>query len=105
VGAVCEVQKVRKVKEAEKDGDVDGRNIVIRIPAALVPCVVPKGSIAIDGVSLTVAAVDGDRATIALVPHTLTHTTLGQLRQNARVNLETDVLVRALVWRKDAGVS
>ena len=51
-----------------------------------------KGSIAIDGVSLTVAHVDAETFSIALIPATLKQTTLGTLREGASVNLETDIL-------------
>jgi riboflavin synthase len=56
--------------------------------------VVEKGSIAIDGVSLTVAAVDDRGFAVALIPHTLEVTTLGSLSRGAKVNLETDVLAK-----------
>jgi riboflavin synthase len=52
----------------------------------------PKGSVAVDGVSLTVAEVHADRLVVALVPHTLERTTLGALREGDRVNLEADLL-------------
>lgn len=58
--------------------------------------VVPKGSIAIDGVSLTVAEVHEDKIKIAVIPHTLKHTTLGSLKKGDRVNIETDVMMRAI---------
>ncbi|MGH2675177.1 MAG: riboflavin synthase, partial [Actinomycetota bacterium] len=56
--------------------------------------VVEKGSVAVDGVSLTVASVSEDAFTVALVPHTLEVTTLGKLSQGDRVNLEVDVLAK-----------
>lgn len=60
-------------------------------------CVIPKGSIAIDGVSLTIAAVDGERFSVALIPTTLERTTLGSLRVSDKVNIETDILARTVV--------
>ncbi|QIA27328.1 3,4-dihydroxy-2-butanone-4-phosphate synthase [Thermaerobacter sp. PB12/4term] len=66
----------------------------IEAPADLVPFVAPKGSITVDGVSLTVVEVRGRRFTVALVPHTLEHTTLGRHRPGDRVNLEVDWLAR-----------
>jgi riboflavin synthase len=56
--------------------------------------VVEKGSIAVDGVSLTVAAVDEDGFAVALIPHTLEVTTLGTLERGKRVNLEADILAK-----------
>lgn len=70
--------------------------LTLAIPPPLLPCVIHKGSIAIDGVSLTVAAVTDDRCTVALIPHTLAITTLGHLRLGDGVNIETDVFLRAL---------
>jgi riboflavin synthase len=58
---------------------------------------IPKGSIAIDGVSLTIARVEGDTFEVALIPTTLERTTLGQRREGDRVNIETDIVARTLV--------
>ncbi|MDP7009457.1 MAG: riboflavin synthase [Phycisphaerales bacterium] len=59
--------------------------------------VIPKGSITIDGVSLTIASVQDDSFDVALVPTTLTETTLGSLQVGMRVNIETDILARTIV--------
>jgi riboflavin synthase len=56
--------------------------------------IVPKGSITFDGVSLTVASIDGDCISVALIPHTLENTTLEGLEKGDRVNIETDILAR-----------
>jgi riboflavin synthase len=53
-----------------------------------------KGSIAVDGVSLTLVQVEADRFSVALIPHTLAHTTLGRLQVGNPVNLETDLLAK-----------
>jgi len=55
---------------------------------------VHKGSIAIDGISLTIAALDGDVLGVTIIPHTYAHTTLGSRRVGERVNLEVDVLAK-----------
>lgn len=68
--------------------------IAFALPAALQPLVVEKGSIAVDGVSLTVSAVEPGRFEVALIPHTLEVTTLGAARAGTPVNLETDVLAK-----------
>lgn len=68
--------------------------LAIRLPKDLVPFVVVKGSIALDGVSLTVADVQDDLVTVALIPHTLANTTLGSAKEGDRVNIETDILLR-----------
>lgn len=68
--------------------------LIVECPPELMPRIVPKGSIAISGVSLTVAGVEGSRCILALIPHTLEHTTLGRLAKGDRVNIETDVMMR-----------
>ena len=67
-----------------------------RAPAALAPYLVEKGSIAIDGVSLTVFSCRGPRFTVALIPHTLRATTLGAHRPGERVNVEADMLLKQI---------
>lgn len=73
-----------------------GANLVlgVRTPAALLRYIVEKGSIAAAGVSLTVNAVDGDGFSVAIIPHTRDHTTLGDLVLGDRVNLEVDILAK-----------
>jgi riboflavin synthase len=83
VGTVTAVQPER-----------DGRRIRIEPPADLLRYVVEKGSIAVDGVSLTVAALDAAGFEIALIPHTLSETTLSSLEPGDFVNLEADVLAK-----------
>jgi riboflavin synthase len=61
-------------------------------PEGIVRYCLEKGSIAVDGVSLTVAALDDDGFEVALIPHTLAVTTLGDLEPGVEVNLEVDVL-------------
>jgi len=70
--------------------------VVIEAPPELARYVARKGSIAVDGVSLTVNAVDGHRFEMNIIPHTLAVTTLAHLRAGARVNLEVDLLARYL---------
>ncbi|HZP40699.1 MAG TPA: riboflavin synthase [Candidatus Binatia bacterium] len=74
----------------------DGAWVAYRFsaPAHLAPYLVEKGSIAVDGVSLTVFDCRGGRFTVALIPHTLAKTTLGKLRPGDAVNLEADVLLK-----------
>jgi riboflavin synthase len=63
-----------------------------RIPPALTRQMASKGSVAVDGVSLTLVAVEQDRFSVALIPHTLEVTTLGRLKEGDPVNIETDLL-------------
>ena len=66
----------------------------VRVPAELDAFLVYKGSIAIDGISLTIAALEGDVLTATIIPHTWRNTTLGGYRPGARVNLECDILAK-----------
>ena len=66
----------------------------IRVPAELDPFLVFKGSIAIDGISLTIAALEGDLLSVTIIPHTWRNTTLGGYRVGARLNLECDILAK-----------
>ena len=72
----------------------DGVRVRIEAPAELLRYCVEKGSITVDGVSLTVAAVDETGFEVALIPHTLAVTTLSELAPGSNVNLETDVLAK-----------
>ncbi|MGQ0483087.1 MAG: riboflavin synthase [Pseudonocardia sp.] len=68
--------------------------LVFELPDGLARYVVEKGSITVDGVSLTVAGVDGDRFSVALIPTTLADTNLGERKPGDRVNIEVDVLAK-----------
>ncbi len=76
-----------------------GEDVRVRIECAsgIARLLVPKGSVAVDGVSLTVVAPDVSGFSVALIPHTLAATTLGGRRAGDRVNLETDVLGKYVV--------
>ena len=80
------------VRSVEAEGD--GKRIWIDAPAAVLRYCVEKGSIAVDGASLTVAALDEAGFAVALIPHTLAETTLGSLDPGDAVNLEVDVLAK-----------
>jgi riboflavin synthase len=82
----------------------DGARLEVAVPVQLRPLLISKGSVTIDGVSLTVAALGEDTVGVALIPHTLAVTTLGRRRRGDRVNLEMDVIgkyVRAFVEQWD----
>ena len=74
--------------------EADGVRLRVEPPAELLRYLVEKGSVAVEGVSLTVAAVDGTGFEIALIPHTLAATTLSDLAAGGPVNLEIDVLAK-----------
>ncbi len=86
------VDGVGRVEVLVRDGG--GARLVVRLPEGLGRYVVPRGSIAIDGVSLTAAAVTGERVEIALIPETLRATLAGGYRAGAEVNVEADVLAK-----------
>jgi len=68
--------------------------LTLRAPAPLARFIAAKGSVALDGVSLTVNEVDGDTFTVLIIPHTLKVTTLGALAAGQEVNLEVDLMAR-----------
>ena len=74
--------------------DARSTRLVFEVPAALARFIARKGSVAVDGVSLTVNEVDGARFGVNLIPHTLEVTTLGRLGAGATVNLEIDQVAR-----------
>jgi riboflavin synthase len=79
---------------AERRDDADWSTFWFRGPADLMRQIASKGSIAVDGVSLTVVDATTDRFSVALIPHTLAATTLGTLSIGDRVNLETDLIAK-----------
>lgn len=95
------VDGVGQVVRALSDGD--SLRLQIRAPAPLHRYMASKGSVTIDGVSLTVNEVDGEVFGVNLIPLTRTATTLGDLRSGDRVNLEVDLLARyAARWQETA---
>jgi riboflavin synthase len=86
------VDGLGRIRSVEPEGD--GVRMWVDAPPDLLRYCVEKGSIAVQGVSLTIAALDDGGFAIALVPHTLEATTLGSLRPGAPVNLEADVLAK-----------
>ena len=77
-----------------RDDFVDMAGLTLRAPAALSRFIAPKGSVALDGVSLTVNEAKGDAFSVLIIPHTLKVTTLGSLEVGARLNLEVDQMAR-----------
>ena len=77
-----------------RDEFVDSSGLTFRVPKELARFIAPKGSAALDGISLTVNEVKGDTFSVLLIPHTLKVTTFGALQVGARVNLEVDQMAR-----------
>ena len=88
------VDGVGKVLGVEQEGQ--GRRVTLELPGSLKHFVAEKGSLAVDGVSLTVAACAGSSCEIAYIPHTLEATTAGGYAAGRRVNLEVDLIARYL---------
>ncbi|ODT62052.1 MAG: riboflavin synthase subunit alpha [Phenylobacterium sp. SCN 69-14] len=85
------------------DSEGGSHRVRIRVPRPLHRFIAPKGSITVDGVSLTVNEVEDDVFGVNLIPHTWDVTTLGRLKPGSKVNLEIDMLARYLArWRETA---
>jgi len=89
VDAVGHIEEIR--------ADADFHWFTISFPRQLAPYVIQKGSIAVDGISLTVAGLGPDRVDLMIVPFTLAHTNLGRAQVNDRVNLECDMVGKYVV--------
>lgn len=110
VNAECSLRVGDRIDGHFVQGHVDGVGIVQRIeqiggehklwvttPGDLAPYIVRKGSIAVDGVSLTIVDVSDGEFSVALIPTTLESTVLGRRRAGDRINIETDILARIVV--------
>ena len=86
------VDAVGRIQSVEAEGE--GLRVFVEAPEAVLRYCVEKGSITVDGVSLTIAGLAADAFAVALVPHTLAATTLAELEPGGRVNLEVDVLAK-----------
>lgn len=86
------VDAVGRIQSVEAEGE--GLRVFVEAPAEVLRYCVEKGSVTVNGVSLTVAALADDGFAVALVPHTLAATTLAELRPGQLVNLEADVLAK-----------
>ena len=84
------VDFIGQVEKVDRDGEWVA--MWFRVPAGLTRQMVSKGSVAVDGVSLTLVDVDAERFSVALIPHTLEVTTLGRRRIGDPVNIETDII-------------
>ena len=92
LGHVDDVGTIRHLGPGERDSTL----LQVTAPAPLRRFIAPKGSIAVHGLSLTVAAVDADSFTVAIIPYTLQHTSLQTASAGDRVNLEVDLIARYL---------
>jgi len=90
VDGLARVRSVRKVGEGASGSTV----FEFEAPASLAAYIAAKGSVTLDGVSLTVNSVDGSRFSVNVIPHTLAMTTFGSVKDGDEVNLEIDLLAR-----------
>ena len=88
----------------EQQADQNALKLIFSLPKTYQQFVVEKGSIAIDGVSLTVVSTTGDSFEVDLIPYTREKTVLGNLKKHDKVNVETDILGKYLVRQMDLGV-
>ncbi|MBO0766191.1 MAG: riboflavin synthase [Hyphomicrobiaceae bacterium] len=86
------VDGVGRILDMREDGH--SRRYTVEAPAELARYIAPKGSVTLDGISLTVNEAAGSRFGVNIIPHTLTHTTLGARKPGDRVNLEVDLIAR-----------
>jgi riboflavin synthase len=91
-GHVDTTGKIEKIKDIGET-----KEMTLSFPSELKKYIAPKGSIVVNGVSLTVAGVDDSGFRIALIPYTLIHTNLGMLAEGDTVNIEVDMLARYAV--------
>jgi len=88
------VDGLATIAEIEKNGPFT--NMTFQAPSPLLQQMIPKGSVAIDGISLTVAELTEKDFRVALIPETLKRTTLGSARRGQKVNVETDIIVKTI---------
>jgi len=86
------VDAVAEVVDTRADGD--SMRVEVGLPSDLAPMIAPKGSVTLDGVSLTVNDVRENSFSVNIIPHTAQHTTLGTLKADQQLNVEVDVLAR-----------
>ena len=100
LGAQVEVRRNNEVTVGEIEAiraEAEFHWLTVAFPRRLAPYMVHKGSIAVDGISLTIAALDDDRFDIQIVPFTMEHTNLGRVEVRDRVNLECDMVGKYVV--------
>ena len=98
------VDGVAGISAREPVGDGEGSvRFTVEAPPRLSKFIAEKGSVALDGVSLTVNAVQDELFTVNVIPHTLENTTLGETPEGARVNLEVDIMARYVARLSESG--
>lgn len=90
-GHIDAIGEITKIVHSSNQSD-----FFIQVPSDIFPLLIPKGSIAIDGISLTITDFSAPILQLTLIPHTLTHTLFGSYGIKRRVNIETDMIVRSV---------
>ncbi len=104
VDGVAEILSITSATGASFDG---AKNVVVKIPKSHLNHMVTKGSICLDGVSLTINSIADDTITLTIIPHTWEHTTFHRFSAGKKLNFETDVIAKyvermLLPWRENA---
>ncbi len=99
-GAILDLKRLGSGHKSKASETSNHAWLRLKIPAELLPLVAEKGSLAVDGISLTVARISGRIAEFTLIPHTLRETNLGQLQAGDQVNLEADLIARYLARQR-----
>jgi riboflavin synthase len=89
------IDGIATIKNIEKKGDF--ATFTLSAPKSLLDFMLPKGSVAVDGISLTIAELKPDGFTVAVIPQTLLKTNLGFAKITAQVNIESDIIVRTVI--------
>ena len=96
-----------EIKEIKNNGN--SFDVFIKVAKKFIPYIVPKGSITIDGVSLTVNDVNGDSFRLTIIPHTMKETLFRNYKKGSKVNIETDMFARyvshIISHQKNAGLT
>ncbi len=103
-GHVDGVARLQSLTALQPDPDTTDWRLSLELPEALMAHILPQGSITVDGISLTVASIQGNRVEIAIIPHTYRSTNLSSLLAGAEVNIETDVLAKYAARQNSVGI-
>jgi riboflavin synthase len=97
------VDTTAAVKQFARQGD--DWHLTVELPACIKALVIPKGSIAVDGISLTIARLDTDAVTVCIIPHTLAATNLRWIKAGSLVNLEADMIGKYILRQREVAES
>ena len=96
VDGVATIRRIEKKAGSTSSPQADFATITFAAQKDLLDLMIPKGSVAVDGISLTIAEMDNDSFTVALIPQTLKETTLGAAKIGQKINIETDIITKSV---------